>query len=147
MQKDAEFSGYEFEVGKVFDVNNGEVEISFGRDSVEGKFSSGGFIPRMSPSRNLFKISYENDAIKTTLSFKDVEQMDNLALNETMSEAYQMVDFTISGIASMGPDVDLKTSFFASNILDEVARNHNSFVKDQVPLPGRNFGLRFSLRF
>ena len=147
LQKDAEFNGYEFEVGKVFDVNNGEVEISFGRDSVEGKFSSGGFIPRMSPSRNLFKISYENDAIKTTLSFKDVEQMDNLALNETMSEAYQMVDFTISGIASLGPDVDLKTSFFASNILDEVARNHNSFVKDQVPLPGRNFGLRFSLRF
>ena len=147
LQKDAEFNGYEFEVGKVFDVNNGEVEISFGRDSVEGKFAAGGFIPRMSPSRNLFKISYENDAIRTTLSFKDVEQMDNLSLNETMSEAYQMVDFTISGITSLGPDVDLKTSFFASNILDEVARNHNSFVKDQVPLPGRNFGLRFSLRF
>ena len=89
MQKDAEFNGYEFEVGKVFDVNNGEVEISFGRDSVEGKFAAGGFIPRMSPSRNLFKISYENDAIRTTLSFKDVEQMDNLALNETMSEAYR----------------------------------------------------------
>ena len=147
LQKDAEFNGYEFEVGKVFDVNNGEVEISFGRDSVEGKFAAGGFIPRMSPSRNLFKISYENDVIVTTLSFKDVEQMDNLALNETMSEAYQMVDFTISGITPLGPDVDLKTSFFASNILDEVARNHNSFVKDQVPLPGRNFGLRFSLRF
>tara|TARA_B100000900_G_scaffold393466_1_gene389963 strand:+ start:704 stop:3010 length:2307 start_codon:yes stop_codon:yes gene_type:complete len=147
LQKDAEFNGYEFEVGKVFDVNNGEVEISFGRDTVEGKFTSGGFIPRMSPSRNLFKISYENDAIKTTLSFKDVEQMDNLALNETMSEAYQMVNFTISAITPLGPDVDLKTSFFASNILDEVARNHNSFVKDQVPLPGRNFGLRFSLRF
>jgi hypothetical protein len=36
LQKDAEFNGYEFEVGKVFDVNNGEVEISFGRDSVGG---------------------------------------------------------------------------------------------------------------
>ena len=147
LQKDAEFNGYEFEVGKVFDVNNGEVEISFGRDSVEGKFAAGGFIPRMSPSRNLFKISYENDIVRTTLSFKDVEQMDNLALNETVSEAYQMVNFTISAITPLGPDVDLKTSFFASNILDEVARNHNSFVKDQVPLPGRNFGLRFSLRF
>jgi hypothetical protein len=31
-------------------------------------------------------------------------------------------------------------------MLDEVARNHSSFVKNEVPLPGRNYGLRFNLK-
>ena len=87
------------------------------------------------------------DDLKTTLSLKDVEEQTKLALNETATEGYQMVDFTISGTVPLDPNVDLKLSFFASNLLDEAARNHNSFVKDQVPLPGRNVGLRFSLRF
>jgi iron complex outermembrane receptor protein len=32
-------------------------------------------------------------------------------------------------------------------MLDEIARNHSSFVKNEVPLPGRNYGLRFNLNF
>ena len=147
LQKDAEFTGYELQFGTIIDVDNGEVEVSFGRDSVEGKFASGGYIPRMTPARNFFDVSYSNDDLKTTFSLKDVEEQTKLALNETATEGYQMVDFTISGTVPLDPNVDLKLSFFASNLLDEAARNHNSFVKDQVPLPGRNVGLRFSLRF
>ena len=38
---------------------------------------------------------------------------------------------------------------FSANFIhsDEVARNHSSFVKNQVPLPGRNYGIRFNLTF
>ena len=147
LQKDAEFTGYELQFGTIIDVDNGEVEVSFGRDSVEGKFASGGYIPRMTPARNFFDVSFSNDDLKTTLSLKDVEEQTKLAVNETATQGYQMVDFTISGTVPLDPNVDLKLSFFASNLLDEAARNHNSFVKDQVPLPGRNVGLRFSLRF
>ena len=42
---------------------------------------------------------------------------------------------------------ELTLSLFGNNMLDEVARNHASFVKNEVPLPGRNYGLRFNLRF
>ena len=147
LQKDAEFTGYEIEVGTVIDVNDGAVEISIGRDSVEGKFATGGFIPRMTPNRNFFDVSYRNNDLKTSLTLKDVEEQTKLALNETATGAYQMLNFTISGTVALDSDVDLNLAFFASNILDEAARNHNSFVKDQVPLPGRNVGLRFSLRF
>jgi len=38
-------------------------------------------------------------------------------------------------------------TLFAKNLLDEVARNHSSFVKEQVPLPGRNIGIRFNFKF
>ena len=33
------------------------------------------------------------------------------------------------------------------NLLDEKARNHASFVKDQVPLPGKNVGIKFNFDF
>ncbi len=34
-----------------------------------------------------------------------------------------------------------------NNLTDEVARNHSSYVKKEVPLPGRNYGVRFNLTF
>ena len=40
---------------------------------------------------------------------------------------------------------DLTLGIFGTNLLDEIARNHNSYVKNEVPLAGRNFGLRFNL--
>lgn len=42
---------------------------------------------------------------------------------------------------------DLSVSVFANNVLDEVARNHSSFVKDKVPLPGSNYGVKFNFKF
>ena len=38
----------------------------------------------------------------------------------------------------------LNVSIFGKNLLNEVARNHTSFVKNEVPLPGRNYGLKFN---
>jgi iron complex outermembrane receptor protein len=42
---------------------------------------------------------------------------------------------------------NLTVSLFGNNLIDEVARNHSSYVKTQVPLPGRNYGIRFNLTF
>ena len=47
----------------------------------------------------------------------------------------------------MGGKSKLKVSLFGRNLLDEAARNHSSFVKDQVPLPGKNLGVKFNLTF
>ena len=41
----------------------------------------------------------------------------------------------------------LTLSVFGKNLLDEAARNHSSFVKDEVPLAGRNLGVRASYSF
>jgi iron complex outermembrane receptor protein len=34
-----------------------------------------------------------------------------------------------------------------TNLLNETARNHLSFLKDVAPLPGRSFGLTYRLTF
>jgi outer membrane receptor protein involved in Fe transport len=49
--------------------------------------------------------------------------------------------FALSG------DRALDVSIYGNNLLDEVVRNHTSSVKDHVPLPGRNIGLRVQMDF
>ena len=58
-----------------------------------------------------------------------------------------MLDTRITKTYRMGGNNELKVSLFGRNLLDEAARNHSSFVKDQVPLPGKNLGVKFNLTF
>ncbi len=77
-----------------------------------------------------------------------MKSQNKLSLNETPTESYSMLDMKVSqSIPIMSGDGEMLVTLYAKNILDEVARNHSSFVKDQVPLPGRNIGLRFNMKF
>ena len=40
---------------------------------------------------------------------------------------------------------DLIINLYGNNILNNTVRNHSSFVKDNVPMPGANFGIDVSL--
>ena len=41
----------------------------------------------------------------------------------------------------------LTVSVFGRNLTNEIARSHTSFVKNEVPLAGRNVGIKASLSF
>ena len=51
----------------------------------------------------------------------------------------------VSKSYSIYSDDDLTLSLFGTNLFNEIARNHASYVKNEVPLAGRNLGLRFNL--
>ena len=152
-QQDAELEGYEFEIGKNFALEGGSLSLSFGRDAVTGKFKDGTRIPRMSPARNIYTASYTADAVDgsdgmmLSLVLKDVEKQDRIAANETQTDSHQMLDFNFTKSFRPRPDRELKLSVFASNLLDEAARNHTSYIKNEVPLPGRNVGIRLQTVF
>jgi iron complex outermembrane receptor protein len=55
-----------------------------------------------------------------------------------------MLDFSMTKAFRMDGAPTLNVSIFGKNLLNEVARNHTSFVKNEVPLPGRNYGLKFN---
>ena len=78
---------------------------------------------------------------------KDVEKQNDFGEGETATDSYQMLNTRLTKTFSAIGNGELKVSLFANNLLDEVARNHSSFVKDEVPLPGRNYGLKFNLTF
>ena len=147
VQEDASLEGYEFEVGSTHQLANGTLDLSFGRDVVEGTLDAGGFIPRMAPSRNFYSASYSESDYTFSAVLKDVADHDNVAEeNETMTEGYKMLNLKLVKDYQIGK-ANLRVAAFANNALDQVARNSTSFVKDAVPLPGRNVGLSIRLTY
>ena len=147
MQEDAEFDGYEFEIGRTLDVGNGELKVSFGRDVVNAEFSDGHFVPRINPARNVYSLSYKQDDIVFKLNLKDVDKQSDIGEGETVTNGYSMLDARLTKTFNLRENTELKVSLFGKNLLDEVARNHASFVKNEVPLPGKNIGVKFNLTF
>ncbi|MBQ08620.1 MAG: TonB-dependent receptor [Gammaproteobacteria bacterium] len=148
MQKDAEFNGYEFEIGRSLNFNDDSMTFSYGMDYVNAKFKDGTYVPRINPRRHIFTLTYAKDETSASMTFRNVTSQSKLSLNETPTESYKMVDLKLSQrIPIFNSDGEMLVTLFAKNLLDEVARNHSSFVKDEVPLPGRNIGLRFNMKF
>ena len=147
VQEDAEFDGYEFEFGKSFDMDSGVLNLSFGRDVVNAKFSDGHYVPRINPSRNVYAMSYERNNLVFKLNLKDVDKQRDIGEGESITDAYRMLDARLTRTFDLSGKGKLKVSVYGRNLLDEVARNHSSFVKNEVPLPGKNLGIKFNLTF
>jgi len=147
VQEDAEFDGYEIEFGRTFDLGAGEMTLSFGRDVVNAQFKDGHNVPRINPARNVYSLSYVQDGIVFKTQLKDVDTQNDVAEGETATAGYQMLDARLTRTFDMNGKSKLKVSLFGKNLLDEVARNHASFVKNEVPLPGRNYGIKFNLTY
>ena len=147
MQENAEFDGYEIEIGRTVELGSGELTLSYGRDVVNAQFSDGHNVPRINPARNIYSLSYEQNDLIFKLHLKDVEKQNDFGEGESATEGYQMLDSRLTKTFFPGGKTVLKVSIFGNNLLDEVARNHSSFVKDEVPLPGRNYGVKFNLTF
>ena len=145
LQQNAQFVGYELEMGTVLELGNGDLTLSFGRDSVAGEFRDDSNIPRMTPDRNIYGISYAQNGLELKLDLKDVGSQRDLGTNETVTSGFNMLNFNAVKTFTFGKKQTATVSFFAKNLLDEVARNHSSFVKDEVPLPGRNIGIKLQV--
>ncbi|MDA7542766.1 TonB-dependent receptor [Gammaproteobacteria bacterium] len=147
IQEDAEFDGYEIEFGRTIDLGKGQLKLSFGRDVVNAKFSDGHNVPRINPSRNVYSLSYAQEDVVFKLDLKDVAKQNDFGEGESATDAYQMLDTRVTKTFNLNGSDNLKVTLFGKNLLDEVARNHSSFVKNEVPLPGRNYGIKFNLTY
>jgi iron complex outermembrane receptor protein len=78
---------------------------------------------------------------------KDVDKQNDFGEGETATDGYQMLDTRLTKSFDMSGKSKLRVSLFGKNLLDEAARNHASFVKNEVPLPGRNYGIKFNLTY
>ena len=62
---------------------------------------------------------------------------------DSFTAGFELLDLSISRSFSVEGVEDFKVVLFANNLLDEIARNHSSTVKNEVPLPGKNLGIGF----
>jgi iron complex outermembrane receptor protein len=144
-QRGADLFGYEAEIfTPIASLGVGEVDMRLFADYVEGELSSGGYLPRLPPLRLGGRVQYHDDSITIGLEATQYADQENFAAYETTTKGYTMVnaDFSRSFVLAGGTEFDV--FFRGSNLSDEEARKHTSFVKADTPLPGRNytFGLR-----
>ncbi len=147
MQADATFSGYEIEIGRRFNIAGGELEVRLHRDQVKADFSAGGNVPRITPSRNVFAMDYSRGMTRAMVEVQDVGSQNAISSFETPTADFRLVNGRLSHSIDVGDGAMLTISAFGRNLTNEIARRHTSFVKDEVPLAGRNIGIKASLSF
>ena len=96
----------------------------------------------------IFSIGFGQKLNRTEKKIRNyVEKQNDIGEGESVTDSYQMLNTRLTKTFNLNGPGELKVSIFGSNLLDEVARNHSSFVKKQVPLAGRNYGAKFSYKF
>ena len=100
-------------------------------------------LPRTPPMRFGSELSYVNDGLTADIGFTWYDDQTDVASYESTTDGYTLVNANVQYEIS-GQGVDWVLFAKGSNLTDEEARIHTSFLKDKAPLPGRNitFGVR-----
>lgn len=136
---DAEFYGVEVQ-GRL-DVYQGSlwgISVDGLGEYVRAKTDSGN-LPRIPPLSVLAGIEAETDALSLRAEVDWADVQNDIAAFERKSQSYTLVN--LFGRYSF--DDQISFSVGLHNLFDEEARQHTSFLKDEVPLPGRN--VRFTV--
>ena len=146
MQGDARFTGGEAELEWNFLENgSGTWDLRLFGDLVRASLDAGGNLPRIAPARAGGELRWERDALRASVGAVRYMQQDRVAAHESATPGYTMVDAHFAWHLDRDYDTVMEVFVDATNLLDEEARPHTSFLKDLAPLPGRGFaaGVRF----
>jgi iron complex outermembrane receptor protein len=170
-QDDARFSGLEARLDwQIADGDSGLWTLGAFTDTVRGKLTdppgttivevdvphddhshlegaqvtTGGNLPRIAPSRIGGELRWERDGWRASVGAVRYLKQDDVAAYETTTPGYTLVDAHVAWHLDTKGGRELELFVDANNLTDREARPHTSFLKDVVPLPGRNvvFGVR-----
>lgn len=143
---DASFTGFEVQGGTGLGTLGGfYIKADALAEYVRAKTDSGN-LPRIPPLSVLAGIEAESDRFKVRAELDYAAEQTKLAAEEIPTEDYALVNLFTTWKAPVGAqDVRLKLSVM--NLFDSEARQHTSFLKDLVPLPGRNVRFSITTRF
>jgi iron complex outermembrane recepter protein len=142
-QADAEFTGIDGEVRHRFSPNFSATVFG---DYVRAEVDGGGNLPRIPAARLGGRVDGGWNQLSGNLEYYRVFEQDRIADFETETPGYDMLNATLAWDLREGGD-GVQVYVRATNLLDELALNHTSFIKDAAPLRGRNFVLGVRARF
>ena len=147
-QKSGVIQGYELSVSRTYNIGNGDLLVMLSRDDISGIFDDNTYIPRITPAKNVLSLKYENQKNDTYhLDFIYTESQGDMSSIETKTNSYIDLDIGYSKKIVFDSHKDLIINVYGNNILNNTVRNHSSFVKNEVPMPGANFGIDVSLGY
>lgn len=137
---DATFTGIDGEARYAFAPGLGATVFG---DYVRAKLKDGGNLPRIPAGRAGFRLDGQWGPVSADFEYYRVFGQSTVASFETSTDGYNMVN---AGLAYAFPAGDTEAEVFlrGTNLTNELAYNHASFIKDASPLRGRSavLGLR-----
>jgi iron complex outermembrane receptor protein len=127
-------------------VKTGEIDLRVFADVVRGELTTGEPVPRLPPLRFGGRLQYHDQRFLVGLEAVRHDGQTRLASFEEPTSGYTLVNADFRWRLARGGK-ELEWFVNASNLGDEDARKHTSFVKDIAPLPGRNYALGIRSRF
>lgn len=103
-------------------------------------------LPRIPPGRLGARYSYAAGPVSGELEYAHTFSQDKVASYETRTGGYDMLNATLSYRLDVGNGRNVELYARGTNLTNELAFVHTSFVKDQSPMRGRSvvFGMRHS---
>lgn len=143
-QDNAVFRGAEGEIAYQF--TNG-LTSTFMADHVRGKLrGKGGDLARIPADRVGLRLQQAfSSALDGQVEFWHVQQQNHITDYESKKSGYNLLSAGLSYQGQLSSS-DYTLYMRADNLLNVKAREHTSFIKDRVQLPGRNLtaGVKFS---
>ena len=126
-----------------------EVDVPHGDhfDHGEAQVATGGNLPRIAPSRVGGELRWEHAGWRASVGAVRYLRQDDVAASESATPGYTLVDAHIAWHIDTASGREWEVFADGSNLTDREARPHTSFLKDVVPLPGRNVVLGVRLFF
>jgi len=147
-QADAEFAGFELH-GDLELLHRGShhVHLEATLDQVEAEVvDTGAYLPRIPPRRALLALYYFGETWNARLEGRWVDRQDRVAAYEEPTPDYWMLNASLGFHVLVG-GVDHHILLRGTNLTDEAAFNHVSYLKEVAPLPGRNVSLSYRAIF
>lgn len=120
-------------------------------DLVRAQFEGGENVPRIAPQRLGGGIYYRDAALRARIDLLHAFRQDDIGANETATSGYDLlsaeVSYTFRLTQSGVIQPELIVGVKGENLLDDDVRNHVSFKKDEVLLPGQSVRAFGILRF
>jgi iron complex outermembrane receptor protein len=147
-QDDAEFYGFELH-GHVELIHrpSSHMHVGLTYDQVRANLrSTGEALPRIPPRSALVALVYLSQRWDARLEGRWVDDQPRVADNEDPTPSYTMLDASL-GYKIFAGAVLHELLLKGTNLTDEQAYNHVSFLKLQAPIPGRNISLVYRFLF
>lgn len=134
---DATFTGVDGEIRhELTDI----FAVSAFGDYVRGEFDDGGNLPRIPAGRLGVRGEANLPAFSADIEYYRVFEQDKIAAFETETPGYNMLNVTLAYTLPFS-SVDAEVYVRGSNLTNDLAFSHASFIKDVSPLRGRNLVL------
>jgi iron complex outermembrane receptor protein len=151
-QRDAIFRGGEFQAqADVVPFAGGFFGVDGQYDIVRATFTDGTNVPRIPPQRVGGGVFWRDANWFARVGLLHAFAQDDIADTETPTDGYNLLKAEVSYTkrlkpAAFGPQ-EFTLGITGNNLLDDDLRNHASFKKDEVLLPGRSVRFFASVRF